>query len=56
VVEDLGNRLRATAQQAGDAGKNAAREVGARVATLASRKLSEISARIADKAEQLKQK
>lgn len=56
VAEDLGNRLRATAQQAGDAGKNAAREVGARVAALASRKLSEIATRIADKAERLKQK
>jgi len=56
VAEELGNRLRATAQQASDAGKQAAREVGVRVAELASRKLSEIAARIANKAEQLKQK
>lgn len=56
VSEELTNRLRATAQQAGDAGKQAAREVGSRVAELASRKLSDLAARIAAKAEQLKQK
>lgn len=56
VAEELGNRLRATAQQATDAGKHAAREVGARGADIASRKLAEIAARIADKAEALKQK
>jgi len=56
VADELGNRLRATAQQAGDAGKHAVREVSARVAALASRKLSEIATRIADKAEQLKPK
>lgn len=56
VAEELAERLRATAQQAGDAGKQAAREVGARAAALASDKLSEIARRIAEKAEQLKQK
>lgn len=56
VAEDLGNRLRATAHEAADAGKRAAREVGARVATLASRKLGEAADRIARKAEELKQK
>lgn len=56
VAEDLGNRLRATAGEATDAGKRAAREVGARVATLASRKLSEAAERIARKAEELKSK
>lgn len=56
VAEDLGNRLRATAQQATGAGRLAAREIGSRVATLASRKLADIATRIADKAEQLKQR
>lgn len=56
VVEDLGNHLRATAQEAGDASKRAALEISSRVASLASRKLSEIAARIAEKAEQLKPK
>jgi hypothetical protein len=56
VAEELGNRLRATVRQAGDAGNNAAREISVRVATLASRKLTEIAVRIADKAELLKQK
>jgi len=56
VAEDLGNRLRAAANEAGDASVRAAREIGSRVATLASRKLSEISTRLAEKAEQLKLK
>lgn len=56
VVEDLGNRLRATAQQAGDASKYAAREISSRAASLASHKLSEIATRLSEKAEQLKQK
>ena len=56
VTDELGNRLRATAGEASDAGKRAAREVGARVATLASRKLAEVAERIARKAESLKQK
>lgn len=54
VTEELGNRLRATAAEASVAGKRAAREVGARVATLASRKLGEAAERIAKKAEELK--
>ena len=54
VTEELGNRLRATAAEASDAGKRAALEVGARVATLASRKLGEAAERIAKKAEELK--
>ncbi len=56
VAEELGNRLRATAHEASDAGKRAAREVGARVASLASRKLGEAAERMARKAEELKQK
>jgi hypothetical protein len=56
VAEDLGNRVRTAAHGAADAGKLAAREVGARVADMASRKLGEIAARIGEKAEQLKQK
>lgn len=56
VSEELSNRLRATAHQAGDAGRHAARQVGSRAAELASRKLSEIATRFAEKAEQLKQK
>lgn len=56
VAEDLTNRMRSTAHDAADAGKQAAREVSARVASLASRKLGEISARLGEKAEQLKQK
>jgi hypothetical protein len=56
VVEDLGQRVRSAAHDAADAGKQAAREVGARVAAMASRKLGEIAVRIGEKAEQLKQK
>lgn len=56
IADDLGNRLRATAQEATDAGKRAAREVGLRVATLASSKLAEAAELIAKKAEELKQK
>jgi len=55
VTEDLTNRLRATAQVAGDAGKRAAHEVGARVATMASSKLADIAAKLRQKAEALKQ-
>lgn len=55
VAEALANRLRATAHQAGDASKQAAREVGSRVALLASRKLTEIAQRIERKAHALKQ-
>ena len=55
VVDDLGNRLRATAHEAGDAGKRAAREIGVRVATLASRKLAEMADKIEQKAQALKQ-
>jgi hypothetical protein len=56
VAEDLGQRVRSAAHDAADAGKQAARVVGARVAAMASRKLSEIAVRIGEKAEQLKQK
>lgn len=56
VAEDLGNRLRATAQQASDAGIHAAREIGSRVALLASRKLAEVAEKIEQKAQALKEK
>lgn len=56
VAEDLGNRLRATAQQASDAGLNAAREIGSRVALLASRKLVEVAEKIEQKAQALKER
>lgn len=56
VAEDLGNRLRATAQQASDAGIHAAREIGSRVALLASRKLVEVAEKIEQKAQALKEK
>ncbi|MCX7627959.1 MAG: hypothetical protein N2Z69_06045 [Methylophilaceae bacterium] len=56
VADDLGNRIRASAHEAMDAGKQAARIVGSRVAALASRKLGELAARLGEKAEQLKQK
>lgn len=55
VAEDLSNRLRSTAHEAGDAGKRAAREIGLRVATLASRKLAEMAEKIDQKAQALKQ-
>lgn len=55
VVEDLGNQLRSTAHEASDASKRAAREIGVRVATLASRKLAEIAEKIEQKAQALKQ-
>ncbi len=56
AAEELGNRLRVTAHEASDAGRRAALEIGSRVATLASRKLSEIAGRIGKKAEDLKPK
>lgn len=56
VAEDFGNRLRATAQQASDAGIHAAREIGSRVALLASRKLVEVAEKIEQKAQALKEK
>ena len=56
VAEDFGNRLRATAQQASDAGIHAAREIGSRVALLASRKLAEVAEKIEQKAQALKDK
>jgi hypothetical protein len=56
VAEDLGQRVRSAAHDAADAGKQAVRVVGARVAAMASRKLGEIAVRIGEKAEQLKQK
>jgi len=56
VAEDLGTRVRSAAHDAADAGKQVAREVGARVASMASRKLGEMAVRIGEKAEQLKQK
>lgn len=56
VAEDFGNRLRATAQQASDAGVHAAREIGSRVAMLASRKLVEVAEKIEQKAQALKDK
>lgn len=56
VAEDFGNRLRATAQQASDAGIHAAREIGSRVALLASRKLVEVAEKIEQKAQALKDK
>lgn len=56
VLEDLANRVRASAHEASDAGKRAALEISSRVATVASRKLSEIADRIGQKAEELKPK
>lgn len=56
VAEDLGNRLRATALQASDAGIHAAREIGSRIALLASRKLVEVAEKIEQKAQVLKEK
>jgi hypothetical protein len=56
VADDLGNRVRASVQEAASVGKSAAREVSARLAALSSRKLADISARLAEKAESLKQK
>jgi len=56
VADDLGNRVRSAAHDAAAVGKDAARKVGARVASMASRKLGEIAARLGEKAEQLKQK
>jgi hypothetical protein len=55
VAEDVGNRLRATAQQASQAGLLAAREISSRVALLASRKLAEAAQRLEQKAQSLKQ-
>jgi hypothetical protein len=56
VAEEFGSRLRATAQQASDAGLHAAREIGSRVALLSSRKLIEIAEKIEQKAQALKDK
>jgi hypothetical protein len=56
VAEEFGTRLLTTAQQASDAGLHAAREIGSRVALLASRKLIEIAERIEQKAQALKEK
>lgn len=56
VSEDLGNRVRSAVHDAASAGKSAAREVSARLAAISSRKLAEISSRLAAKAESLKQK
>lgn len=56
VADDLGNRVRGAVQGAASAGKEAARIVGARVAHISSRKLSEIAVKLAEKAEQLKNK
>lgn len=56
VSDDLGNRVRSAVHDATDAGKQAAREVGARLAGISSRKLGEIAARLAEKAESLKKK
>lgn len=55
LSETLRQRLRDSARQAGVSGRQAALEAGSRVAELASRKLSGLAARIAAKAEQLKQ-
>lgn len=54
VAEEFGTRLRATAQQAGDAGMHAAREIGSRVGLIASRKLAEAANKIEQKAQALK--
>ena len=56
AAEELANRLRGTRDAVGATGRRAALEIGSRVATLASRKLSEIAERIAKKAEALKPK
>jgi hypothetical protein len=56
VAEEFGSRLRATALQASDAGIHAAREIGSRVALLASRKLVEVAEKIEQKAQALKDK
>jgi len=55
VTEELVAQLRTTAHEARAAGKQAAREVGARVATIASNKLADIAAKIQHKADTLKQ-
>lgn len=55
VVEDLTNRLRATVHQASHSGKEAAKEVGVRMATLASQKLMDIAGKLDQKAQALKQ-
>lgn len=54
VAEDLANRLRVTVHEASHSGRAAAREMGVRVATLASQKLMEIAGRIDQKAQTLK--
>jgi hypothetical protein len=54
ITEELTNRLRATAHDAGAAGKHAAREISLRIASMASSKLFEIADRIQRKADSLK--
>lgn len=56
VAEGLAQKVRGVARDAAGAGKDAAREVSARVAVMASKKLGEVATRLAEKAEQLKQK
>lgn len=55
VAVELGDSLRSTTEEAVDAGKHAALEIGARVGHLASRKLSEIASKLEEKAKALKQ-
>lgn len=55
VSEELANRLRATAHEASDTGRRAAREIGARVAATASGKLADIAEKLKRKAEALQQ-
>jgi hypothetical protein len=54
TAENVSNRLRAAVEGAKSAGEQAARQIGSRVALLASRKLSEVAAKIEAKAEALK--
>jgi len=54
VVEAMGSRLLASAEDAGKVGRSVAKQVGARAALLASHKLAEIAARIEIKAQALK--
>ncbi len=56
ISEDLGNKVRAAVHDAAETGRQTAREVGARLAGVSSRKLSEIAAKLAEKAESLKNK
>lgn len=54
LAEDLRRRIRIAAHGVADAGKDAAKDVAARIATKASQKLGDVAARIGEKAEQLK--